>query len=75
MLKIKIQSYLKSSSRLLSETEMNDYSIALLSMAARNVGNTDAAEKYSKMLVSSMFRKWANPGHTGAENLALLMAG
>jgi len=38
--------------QLLSETEMNDYSIALLSMAARNVGNTAAADKYSKMLVS-----------------------
>lgn len=38
--------------QILSESEMNDYSIALLSMAARNVGNTAAAEKYSKMLIS-----------------------
>jgi hypothetical protein len=30
---------------------MNDYSM-LLSMAARNVGNTAAAEKYAKMLIS-----------------------
>ncbi len=38
--------------QLLSETEMNDYSIALLSMAARNTGNIETAEKYSKLLVS-----------------------
>ncbi len=38
--------------QILSEKEMNDYSIALLSMAATNFGNKEAAERYSKMLVT-----------------------
>lgn len=48
--------------QILSETEMNDYSISLLSMAARNVGNTQAAEKYSKMLVAHV----QSEGESGA---------
>lgn len=36
---------------LLSKGELNDYSIALISMAAKNFGNTEAASRYSGMLV------------------------
>lgn len=38
--------------RLLIEAEMNDYSIALLSMAARNIGDNETADRYSRMLVT-----------------------
>ncbi len=38
--------------RELSGKEMNDYAIALISMAARNFGDIETSQKYSAMLVS-----------------------
>ncbi|HMT12127.1 MAG TPA: hypothetical protein PKA39_10960, partial [Ignavibacteria bacterium] len=37
---------------LIKNAEMNDYSIALLAMTARNIGDTETANMYTKLLVS-----------------------
>ncbi|MBZ0203411.1 MAG: carboxypeptidase regulatory-like domain-containing protein [Ignavibacteria bacterium] len=37
---------------ILSKAELNDYAVALLSMAASNIGDKETAMKYSKLLVS-----------------------